>query len=330
MFASAAWSDDSWAALAGAALVAALFATALVQAAGPGITPVLRGLAVGTVTVLVLSLAVAVVDPLAGVNDLNYQRGALRGIFSHRNTLGYTLAIGAPALVALAPRTLGGRIARIVAIVAVVAGTVATQSATALVAVGISAVIALVLFIVRRTPGRRARVLTAGIGLSVLVVAGAAWTAVSELLGRSSDLTGRTYIWRAAWQVASERPVVGFGWNSVWNYAQDPGLRIQRKLGYHFSHPHDAWLEVMLSLGLVGLAVVVWLLAATAWRAAHAARGTSRAAYWFPLVVAVTLVYTVPETMLTRPLGLWLLALVLLLAVRDRVETDAEAVTPER
>jgi O-antigen ligase len=331
--ASPLWSDFSWAALDGAAVSITLVATALVLLAGVESSTIVRGIALATVAVLLMSLTVVVLDPATGLTSVSYQHGALRGIYSHRNTLGYTLAIGLPALVALAPRATGLRVARILAIVLVLGGVAATRSATALVAIGTAAIVAGIVLVVRRTSGPRGRVVrlvVASVGCALVVAAALAWTVVSELLGRNASLTGRTVIWDHAWKVAMEQPVLGYGWNSVWAPGQAAGWEIQRELSFSVSHPHSSYLEVLLTLGFVGLAALVWMLAdASARSALTVLRDPARVAYWFPLVVIITLVYAVPETMLTRPLGLWLLALVLMGASRWR-RRDPSQVTGSR
>ncbi len=310
------WSDFSWAALDGAAVSIVVVATGLVLLAGAGSHTVVRGIAIATVAVLMVSLAAAAIDPATGLTSVDYQQGALQGIYSHRNTLGYTLAIGLPALIAVRPHAAGLRVARILAITVVLAGVAATRSATAVVALGTAAIVAGIVLVVRRTSGPRGRVVrlvVASVGCALVVTAALAWTVVTELLGRSSSLTGRTVIWDHAWKVAMEQPVLGYGWNSVWAPGQAAGWEIQRDLSFSFSHPHNSYLEVILTLGLVGFAVLLWMLVSASARSALTVlRETHRVAYWFPLVVIITLVYTVPETMLTRPLGLWLFALVLL------------------
>ncbi|MDT0156771.1 O-antigen ligase family protein [Microbacterium sp. ARD32] len=120
-----------------------------------------------------------------------------------------------------------------------------------------------------RTPAARravylvaAAVFAAGIKTAVLLR-----DQVLGLFGKNSDLTGRVEIWRAVWERAITRPVLGNGFSSPW-VPWDPafdGWILNH--GITVFHAHDMWLDVFLQLGAVGVALmaVAWL--ALAWRA---------------------------------------------------------------
>jgi O-antigen ligase len=73
-----------------------------------------------------------------------------------------------------------------------------------------------------------------------------------------SDLeTGRLPIWSAAVDMALDRPVFGHGWGSF-DFLID-GYRIA-PTGLDTSYAHNDYLQVFAEAGIVGLAVVAWLL----------------------------------------------------------------------
>jgi exopolysaccharide production protein ExoQ len=81
-----------------------------------------------------------------------------------------------------------------------------------------------------------------------------------QIVGRDATLTGRTDIWAA---VLSEKinPLVGVGFYSFWS-----GERVERlseKYFYHLNEAHNGYLETYLNSGLIGVALLLILLAAS-------------------------------------------------------------------
>ncbi len=86
-------------------------------------------------------------------------------------------------------------------------------------------------------------------------------------LGKSDDLTGRLEIWRIVATMASERPLFGWGWVSYWVPWVEPFDNLVIRNNVVQLHAHNAWLDVWMQLGLVGLAVFAALMITTAVRA---------------------------------------------------------------
>ena len=82
----------------------------------------------------------------------------------------------------------------------------------------------------------------------------------SESLGRGSELSGRTVIWRALLGLHTN-PILGTGFESFWL-----GERPLQLKGLWFFIPneaHNGYLETYLTLGLVGVFLLVGLFVAT-------------------------------------------------------------------
>jgi exopolysaccharide production protein ExoQ len=126
-----------------------------------------------------------------------------------------------------------------------------------------------VLLLARRFGDRaRARLYAATLAL---LAAGAVLTyllrdTVLGLLGRSSDLSNRVDIWAAVIDLAQERPWFGWGWVSYWAPWVEPfsGLAVIR--GVEYLQAHNAWLDVWLQLGVIGVLVFAVLVVTTAVR----------------------------------------------------------------
>jgi exopolysaccharide production protein ExoQ len=85
----------------------------------------------------------------------------------------------------------------------------------------------------------------------------------SESLGRDSTLTGRTPLWTALLNMDTH-PILGTGFESFWL-----GERPMALEGIFFFIPneaHNGYLETYLTLGLVGLLLLIGLFVATFWK----------------------------------------------------------------
>ena len=86
---------------------------------------------------------------------------------------------------------------------------------------------------------------------------------VSEALGRNSTLSGRTELWAQLLKLHTN-PIFGTGFESFWL-----GDRLQRLAEIYWWHPneaHNGYLEIYLTLGLVGLFILGGLFVATFWK----------------------------------------------------------------
>lgn len=151
-------------------------------------------------------------------------------------------------------------------LVLAVATILMTKSATVTLAiVGVAAVLVVAL-LVRRARTGRGRIVVYGVSAAVLaasVVAGIVFrTQLLELLGKSSDLTGRLGIWAKVIDLAQQRPAFGWGWVSYWVPWADPFDNLVFRSGVRQLQAHNTWLDVAFQLGLVGLIVFAALVGA--------------------------------------------------------------------
>jgi len=147
---------------------------------------------------------------------------------------------------------------------------VLTRSATITLGLVAVVVITLAILAIRRASGR------ARVGLYVVFAALVAALVVAAvtlsgpllaLLGKSPDLTGRTNIWTSVIELAQQRPVFGWGWVSYWTPWAEPLNTLAFEGGVKQFQAHNAWLDIWLQLGIVGLAVFGALVASTVVRA---------------------------------------------------------------
>ncbi len=201
------------------------------------------------------SLALAVVAPASGLDP----EGRLRGVFSHKNSLGGFASL---ALVnAVCGLWQGGpagtrRLAIGVAMLSVACLAIA-DSATSTVASGIS--IAVLLATCRRPSGSRLPALVA-LGTLLFFAVSFPWLSsgladMAGIVGRDSDFSGRKLVWTFCWDFVSRRPWTGFGYGAFWN--SSAGLAFYRWAHFPVPHAHNGPLQVLLDIGAIGLGFVM-------------------------------------------------------------------------
>jgi len=236
------------------------------------------------------------------------------GIYFNRNSLGLYAALAALGSMVLAAdliqrRGVTPRWHLGVGLAVLVAATVAdarllvgSDSATpigALVGAALAVVGALV---ARRAVGagmRQARVV--GLGAAIAVTVGsvgfatrASWLGV---LGRDTDLTGRTGLWSLAWDSISRRPIHGFGYLSAWG--ERPFRRqVRQETGRRLTSAHNTVVEMLLGGGFVGLLVFLCFVGGVCWLVSMTAVGRrSLVALWPLAMVVFVLVENLTETL---------------------------------
>jgi O-antigen ligase len=140
-------------------------------------------------------------------------------------------------------------------------------------------------------------------------------------LGRDSNLTGRTEIWRIVMSLA-QHPYIGTGFESFWNAAIKT-VRMQEGFIYrNLNSSHNGYIELYLNLGLIGVSMVVLILVAGYLRACRAVHRHPEIGGLLLAFVVTSAFYSVTEAGF-RMLSLAWISLLLALAggsaVGDRV-----------
>jgi hypothetical protein len=146
------------------------------------------------------------------------------------------------------------------------------------------------------------------------------WVEITDLLGKSPDASGRFYIWQTVWTLAQERSLVGWGWISHWIPGVEPyeGLIVIEKVP-HF-HAHNAFLDMWLQLGIVGLLVFLWLFWTTFVRVWKVAVVHTNPLYLWPLFAFMVIAtQALTESRLLIENG-WMLLVLLALKTREPFE----------
>ena len=248
--------------------------------------------------------------------DLLFEGGRIQGIVGNANLLGM-IALLSLAVSLVVGATTRHRLAwnAIWAAVAVITLALTRSSTVLASAIGVVLLLALVL-LVRRVRGR-ARVMVQAGGALALLGFGAAVLAAHEpilaLLSKSTDLTNRGDIWGAVLGLIEQRPVAGWGWISYWAPWVAPFDDLAVVRGVTYLQAHNAWLDVTLQLGVIGLVIFAAFVAGTFLRvwltAIDPSSAPTRALLPLALLVAL-LVQSLAESRLLVELG-WALLVVL-------------------
>ncbi|MCB1282151.1 MAG: O-antigen ligase family protein, partial [Salinibacterium sp.] len=254
-----------------------------------------------------------------------FDGGRIQGIVGNSNSLGFLALLAIIVFgIQLASRSVG-RFAGPAWLVLAVATLLMTKSATVTVAAAGVAVVLVVALLVRRAKTARGRIFVY-LGSAAVLVASAIAAfflrdGIFELLGKSSDLTGRLGIWQKVIDLTEQRPAFGWGWVSYWVPWADPFDNLVYRSGVRQLQAHNTWVDVAFQLGLVGLVFFIALVGAAlvkAWQ--HAVDRPQKApgaplhhsaVTLLPLLVLVALiVQSFAESRLITEYGLALLVVV--------------------
>ena len=190
--------------------------------------------------------------------DLLFEGGKIQGIVGNSSLLSMAALLGLIVFVIqLAARTVRfwGWFWLVVALITLWL----TRSATTYLGLAAVVVVFAAVLLVRSAMTPRGRAWRYGLIVVVIVALGGVALAFQDriltLLGKSDDGTGRIDIWNAVIHLAQQRPALGWGWVSYWVPIVPPFENLIKKGGVQVMHAHEAWLDVWLQLGIVGLVV---------------------------------------------------------------------------
>ncbi|MGO1539268.1 MAG: O-antigen ligase family protein [Leucobacter sp.] len=263
--------------------------------------------------------------------DLLFEGGMIQGLVGSSVIFGF---IGLLGLIVFGIQLRAGLVRPLTGwfwVVMAVATIVLTRGATVWVALAAVLVgLALALWARRLGPAGRVPLYISGSAIVVAAIAAVLFARdfVFGLLGKSGDMTGRLETWWKVIDLAEERPWFGWGWISYWAPWVEPYASLDRKAGLQVMSAHNAWLDVWLQLGIVGVLVFAPLVVLTMWRVWFRAvdqprRGSGPAlpyatsALWPFLVMIALLVQSLTESRLLVEWG-WLLLVIF--AVKSRFD----------
>ena len=235
-----------------------------------------------------LSLATLILAPSHAMAS-DFGSGAVRGIFTHKNLFGAAMALGVLVEWHLVELNSFARLLKWASLSLYALLLVLSHSVTSIVTVALTLI---VVWLFETLHNRYRLPLSAlFLGFSGLAVCALAFGidigSFTGLLGRSSDLTGRTELWRAVGNMILTRPIVGFGFSGFWGGASSESYTVENYVGWSPTYSHNGYLEIMLSLGLAGTFLFLVLLRAGVVRALRQAEAKVSKEDLWPLAFLV-------------------------------------------
>lgn len=261
--------------------------------------------------VMLLLTAVQLVFAIIEPSSLSGHENAVAGAFATKNTAGRTMALAAMILMLQALSANTYRIIWWIGYAVSVALALLSSSATAL----ILCIVIPCLIPVFRSLRLRITLLVPLVALLVVVGAGLSIWLFREsetllgALGKDVTLTGRSGLWLLVWEVAKQRPWIGYGYGGFWSSWDSPAAVIWVTLKWAAPHAHNGLLDLWLQLGIVGVitfGMSLWSVVATALRVLR--RGRTYASLLPGLFLAFLFVSnTVSSALMVQNNILWVL-----------------------
>jgi O-antigen ligase len=209
------------------------------------------------------SLAVIVLAPSVAIGGNETYAWAWRGAFSDKNELGLACALTMMFSIYALYNGFGPRWFSVTAIAMSLVAFKLAESKTPLVVMVAAGYVAVFAAMLRRRSGFGLLVgFTLGVvGLAGIVAFAVDSAAILEAIGRDPTFTNRAKIWHYAWIYIERHQWLGYGFGSFWRADGVEANEAWALIEFKTPHAHNAWLEIGLGLGFVGMGLVAlnWL-----------------------------------------------------------------------
>lgn len=248
-----------------------------------------------------------------------------RGTFSHKNDMGI-FAVYALCLILPFFRTEARRWVIALCVVLVIS----TRSATA--ASGLMAVGFAWFWIAAIDSQKSSRerqflgVVSITSAFAGILLAVGAMPALLGLYQKDLTFSGRTFIWTESLVSVARQPIQGYGYGGVWWDGRSPVTEdLQQRIGFGAAHAHNGAIEVLLTVGVVGLVLFLCLLyrsiRLSTWSFGH--RPVSQFGQWGLLLIPALVLMSISEPLFRVPsLAMLVLMTVILTKVRNELVGD--------
>lgn len=237
--------------------------------------------------------------------------GPIQGIFGTRTVLGVVTMIALITfLVEWRTRSVAPGISLFSVVLAAVLA-VFTDSPIVLMMAVVTVLATLILALLRRAPAPARPAFQRVIGGAValgLVLAYVFRRPLVYWLNAEPDFLVRSRLWNAAIDLSESRPVQGWGWVGTWPDYLSPYSYIRLITGRDHGSALNAWVDMLLQAGGVGVALLALLAGfalARSWMSATERRSTVYT--WTPLVLIILLADSVVTSALLGGFGWFLL-----------------------
>ena len=239
-----------------------MFTTLLAASIGAALRPhqLMLAMAIAFGTLIFLSVANLWLQVVPAYQQKFYLQGNeyFTGIFTHKNVLGAVICMGSLCFAYLIIKQTP-RWPFVILLLSVLPVLVFARSTTSLVLYAFILTMPFLYLLVRQRSMRLIIILgllCCGIAFVMLLeIFELSLIDIGlELAGKGRDMSGRTSLWAIALERFSERPWLGVGYQSFWT-AEQFTTDVDWVHGFledSVNHFHNAWLEALVGLGIVG------------------------------------------------------------------------------
>jgi len=222
--------------------------------------------------------------------------GAWRGVFVQKNTMARVIGVAVMVFTYLLLESRRNRLLSAVLLFLSIALSVLSRSVTVII-VAFLTVSLLAYLKLRLRPAQSvalfAFVLLLGLGATLFVLGNS--DSILALIGKDASLTGRTDLWQMSVAAVLQRPLLGAGWDVFWMGPEADAIR--NAVHWQTPHAHNAFLDLALNTGLVGLTIFLASLFDGLHRALRYSRQPDRPFNLWPLLYySYILFYMFTET----------------------------------
>jgi O-antigen ligase len=277
---------------------------------------IIRLLAVMFMISVAVNAAFVIALPQYGLDSGNN----FTGVFSQKNALGYTAALGVPVLI-VAGRSMRrgrGRVLFYATALAQIALLIGSQSKTMLVASLLPPLLMVVYHGFRGRKTLRGAVLVSLVGSSLFTVAFATANigVLAQWLDKDVTLTGRIPLWQNLIPIVLESPILGHGYAAAFGGYFSPVHEVWIQNRWDPSHAHNALLQTWLEIGLVGVVLFLFIYLRAIVRAIHIVAIVPGAVGLWPLTFFTTaLMISITESGVASNFLGWMMFVVAVLSV---------------
>ena len=230
-----------------------------------------------------------------GIEGLLADGGPIQGLFETRNLLGMVTSIALVTFVIeWRTRSVSKPVAQYSITVALLC-LLFSGSPVTLIVVLVLAVASAALYGLRRARKEARRLLQVAllvVGSLSLVIVYLVRTRVIDLLNAGSEFEVRYRLWLSVWNYIQIHPLEGWGWIGRWQTDEPPFNYITWTVGREHGSALNAYLDVYLQVGLVGIFSFVLLCGFAFLRSWLLASNRRSTVYVWPALVVVALLAT--------------------------------------
>ncbi|UYN82558.1 MAG: O-antigen ligase family protein [Microcella sp.] len=196
------------------------------------------------------------------------------------------------------------------------------QSPVSLLVLAAVLVVGLALVVIRRQKPIARRATQSVMLVSVLVLGVLSWLfrgPIVGFVGAAADVEARTSVWSEVGDLVAQQPVLGWGWVGIWPTRVFPFSSVDSISGRDAASALNAYADIWLQLGLVGLIMLLASLGLAFMRAWLVATDRRSTVYVWPALTLVLLAtVSMTESYLLFEAGLLLFVTSAFAAARNR------------